>query len=101
MKVHIFFLIALIAFSFFLVIPALSMGESRFLKNPSVLLVQNEEKSSPDGETTKGVPKAILDYEKEKIAKMKRNIGRRLMCVNNKRPRKTRGNPRPFAKKSG
>lgn len=86
MKAHTFILIALLAFSFFFAIPGLSSAESSVLKNRSALLVQNEEKSSPQEETVEGVPKAIVEYEKEKIAKMKRNIGKRLMFIRTKNP---------------
>jgi hypothetical protein len=86
MKVHTFILMGLLAFSFFFAIPGLSSAESHLLKNRSILLVQNEEKSSPEEETVKGVPKAILEYEREKLAKMKRNIGKRLMFVRTNNP---------------
>jgi hypothetical protein len=50
------------------------------------LLAKNEELSSPKEESKKGSPPGIEEYEKEKLAKMKRNIGRRLMFVRTNNP---------------
>ncbi|MDO9351045.1 MAG: hypothetical protein Q7U55_07380, partial [Deltaproteobacteria bacterium] len=45
------------------------------------LLVKNGEGASSKEDSKEGPPSAIEQYEKEKLAKMKRNIGRRLLTV--------------------
>jgi hypothetical protein len=45
------------------------------------LLAKNEEPISPKEDSIQSTPPGIEEYEKEKIAKMKRNIGRRLLTV--------------------
>ena len=45
------------------------------------LLAKNEEPISPKEDSIQGTPPGVEEYEKEKIAKMKRNIGRRLLTV--------------------
>lgn len=50
------------------------------------LLAKNEEPISPKEDSIQGTPPGIEEYEKEKIAKMKRNIGRRLMFVRTNNP---------------
>src|SRR4030066_2585717 len=45
------------------------------------LLAKNEEKSPPKEGLKESLAPGIEEYEKEKIAKMKRNIGRRLLTV--------------------
>ncbi len=45
------------------------------------LLAKNEEPISPQEDSIQGTPPGVEEYEKEKIAKMKRNIGRRLLTV--------------------
>jgi hypothetical protein len=50
------------------------------------LLAKNEEPTSPKEGSIQGSPPGIEEYEKEKIAKMKRNIGRRLMFVKTNNP---------------
>jgi hypothetical protein len=45
------------------------------------LLAKNEEPISPKEDSIQSPPPGIEEYEKEKIAKMKRNIGRRLLTV--------------------
>ena len=60
--------------------------DSHFSKNPLTFLVKNEQGSSPKGDSRDGSPSAIEKYEQEKLAKMKRNIGRRLLTVNTNNP---------------
>ena len=50
------------------------------------LLAKNEEPTSPQKDSIQGSPPGIEEYEKGKIAKMKRNIGRRLMFVRTNNP---------------
>jgi hypothetical protein len=55
-------------------------------ENPFKLLAKNEQGSLPKGDSRGGPPPTIEEYEKEKIAKMKRNIGRRLLTVKTNNP---------------
>jgi len=52
-----------------------------FSKDSLSLLVKNGEQPSSKEGSREGPPPAIEEYEKEKLAKMKRNIGRRLLTV--------------------
>ena len=52
-----------------------------FTNDPLFLLAKNEEPTSPKEASMQGSPPGIEEYEKEKLAKMKRNIGRRLLTV--------------------
>jgi hypothetical protein len=65
-------------FSFVQTYPCLSQ---HFSKDSSSLLVKNEERASSKEDSKEGPPSAIEEYEKEKLAKMKKNIGRRLLTV--------------------
>jgi hypothetical protein len=71
--VFIFFLY----FSFVQTYPCLSQ---HFSRGSSSLLAKNGEGAS-DEDSRGGPPQAIEEYEKEKLAKMKKNIGRRLLTV--------------------
>jgi hypothetical protein len=50
------------------------------------LLAKNEEPISLKEDSIQGTPPGVEEYEKGKIAKMKRNIGRRLMFVRTNNP---------------
>ena len=50
------------------------------------LLAKNEESTSPKEDSIKVSPPGIEEYEKEKLAKMKKNIGRRLLTVKTVNP---------------
>lgn len=50
------------------------------------VLAKNEESTSPKEESIKSTPPGIEEYEKEKLAKMKKNIGRRLLTVKTVNP---------------
>ncbi len=81
MKVRLLILIiffVFLCFSFVQIQPCLGQSLS--------LLAKNEESSSSKEDSIKGSPPSIEEYEKEKIAKMKRNIGRRLMFVRTNNP---------------
>ena len=62
------------------------MAYPHLSNDPLILLVKNEQGSSPKGDSRDGPLQAIEEYEKEKIAKMKRNIGRRLLTVKTNNP---------------
>jgi hypothetical protein len=51
------------------------------LGQQSSLPANNEEQISPKEDSIQSTPPSIEEYEKEKIAKIKRNIGRRLLTV--------------------
>lgn len=53
---------------------------------PLSLLAKDEESSSPKEDSIKGSPPGIEEYEKEKLAKMRKNIGRRLLTVKTVNP---------------
>jgi hypothetical protein len=57
------------------------------------LLAKNEEGSSSKEDSNGGPIRAIEEYEKEKLAKMRRNIGRRLLTVPTNNPARFFGSP--------
>ena len=63
------------------------------------LLAKNEEPTSPQKDSIQGSPPGIEEYEKGKIAKMKRNIGRRLMFVRTNNPAEFYESPDDLEKK--
>jgi hypothetical protein len=75
-----------------IILPYLSISQtypqadSHFSKNQLMPLVKNEEGASPKEDLKEGPPPAIEEYEKEKLAKLKRNIGRRLLTVKTNNP---------------
>ena len=73
----------------------------KFSGNALFASVKNEqEKASP--EDSKGKPiKAIEDYEKEKLAKMKKNIGKLFMAVRTAHPPEFYESPENLGKKIG
>jgi len=76
--------IALIVFSYFSFVHSCPCLGQPFSKDSSSLLAKNEEGFKED---FKGGPHpAIEEFEKEKLAKLKRNIGRRLMFVRTNNP---------------
>lgn len=81
MNGHLSILMVLIIFPYLSTLPPYTWADPFFSKNPLTLLVKNEEQSPPREDLREGTPPAIEEYEKEKLAKMKRNIGRRLLTV--------------------
>jgi hypothetical protein len=71
-------LIVLLHFSFVQIYPCLGR---HFSKDASPLLAKNEESSGMKEDSKPGPIPAIEEYEREKLAKLKRNIGRRLMTL--------------------
>jgi hypothetical protein len=70
--------IVLLYFSFVQTCPCLGR---HFSKDPLSLLAKNEESPSTQEDSKPSSIPAIEEYEREKLAKLKRNIGRRLMTV--------------------
>jgi hypothetical protein len=81
MNVHLFFLMVLLILPYLSTPPPNPLADPHFSKNALTLLVKNEEGVSPKEDSRDGPSQAIEEYEKEKLAKMKRNIGRRLLTV--------------------
>ena len=81
MNVHLSILTFLIILPYLSIIQTYPMVDPNFSKNPLSLLVKNGEQPSSKEDSKEGPPSAIEEYEKEKLAKMKRNIGRRLLTV--------------------
>jgi len=81
MNVHLSILTFLIILPYLSIIQTYPMVDPNFSKNPLSLLVKNGEQPSSKEGSKEGPPSAIEEYEKEKLAKMKRNIGRRLLTV--------------------
>jgi len=70
--------IVLLYFSFVQTYPCFGR---HFSKDPLSLLAKNEESPSTQEDSSPSSIPAIEEYEREKLAKLKRNIGRRLMTV--------------------
>jgi hypothetical protein len=66
--------------SFFFVQTHLCLAQHS-LKDSLSLLAKNEEGASPKEDSKVIPPKVIEDYEKEKLAKLKKNVGRRLITA--------------------
>ena len=81
MNGHLSILMVLIIVTYLSTTPSYPLADPYFSKNPLTLLVKNGEQPSPKEDLREGPPPAIEEYEKEKLAKMKRNIGRRLLTV--------------------
>ncbi len=74
-------LLGLIVFSYFSFMPTYPCFGQHFSKEPSPLLAKSEEQSPP-GEVSKGSSSlGIEEYEKEKLAKLRLNIGKRYLTV--------------------
>ena len=84
-------LIVSLYFSFVQTYPCLGQHLSFFAKN--------EEESSTKEGLREGSPSAIEEYEKEKLAKLKRSIGRRLLTVKTINPAEFYESPNDLDKK--
>jgi hypothetical protein len=82
LPILIVFLVSLY-FSFVQTHPCLSQC---FPNDPLFLLAKNEEPTSPKEASMQGSPPGIEEYEKEKLAKIKKNIGRRLLTIKTVNP---------------
>jgi hypothetical protein len=81
MNVRLSILIVFIAFFYFSFVQTYPCLGQQSPKDSLSLLAKNEEVSSPKEDSRGGSIPAIEEYEKEKLAKLKRNIGKRLMTV--------------------
>jgi hypothetical protein len=70
-----------------------------FPNDPLFLLAKNEEPTSPKEASMQGSPPGIEEYEKEKLAKIKKNIGRRLLTVKTINPTEFYESPDDLEKK--
>ncbi len=84
MNVHLSILTGLIVLLHLSVIQAYPLADPHFSKEPLTVLAKNGESPSAKEDSKSGPIPAIEEYEREKLAKLKRNIGRRLMTVPNK-----------------
>jgi hypothetical protein len=74
-------LLGLILFSCFSFITTHASAAQHFYRDSSLLLAKNEEGSSPGEDSKESSLQGVEKYEKEKLAKLKRNIGRRYLTV--------------------
>jgi len=73
--------LGLIVFSYFSFVPAHPCAGQNFYRNSSSLLAKNGEGSSPREDSKGSSPPGIEEYEKEKLAKLRSNIGKRFLTV--------------------
>jgi hypothetical protein len=88
--------IALLCFPFVQTYPCLGQ---HFPKDSFPLLAKNEEGDSPKEDSKAIPPKVIEEYEKGKLAKMKQNIGKRLMTAPTINPAEFYESPDDLGKK--
>jgi len=81
MKVRLPVLLIFFVFLHFSLVQTAPCLSQCFPNDPLFLLAKNEDTTSPKEDTIQGPPPVIEEYEKEKIAKIKKNIGRRLLTV--------------------
>jgi len=88
--------IAFFCFSFVQTDPCLAQPSP---KDSLFLLAKNEEGSAPKEDSKGGPIPAIEEYEKEKLAKLKRNIGKRFMTIPTVNPAEFYESPDDLRKK--
>ena len=81
MSVRLPILLGLIAFSYFSFVPAHPCAGQHFYRDSSFLVVRNGEESSLREDSKESLPPGIEEYEKQKLAKLKSNIGKRFSTV--------------------
>jgi hypothetical protein len=92
-------LIVFVAFLYFSFIPTYPCFGQHSPKDSLSLFAKNEEGSSTKEDSKVGPIPAIEEYEKEKLAKMKQNIGKRLMTVPTINPAEFYESPDDLGKK--
>jgi len=92
-------LLGLIVFSCFSSIPAHPCAGQDFSRYSSFLLAKNGEGSSPVGDSEESLLPGVEKYEKEKLAKLKGNIGRRYLAVKKINPAEFYESPDGLEKK--
>jgi hypothetical protein len=96
---HLSILMVLIILPHFFTIPIVPLTNPSFSKNPLTLLVKNKDQLPPKEDSKQETSAAIEEYEKEKLVKMKRNIGRRLLTVKTINPAEFYESPEDLEKK--
>jgi hypothetical protein len=86
MTAHLSMLMVLLILPYLSTPPPNPLVDPHFSKNPLTLLVKNEEEVSPKEDSRQETSSAIEEYEQEKLAKIKKNIGRRLLTVKTVNP---------------
>lgn len=81
MNVHLSVLAVLVVLLHMPIVQAYPLVDRLFSKEPLTVLAKNGELPSTKEDSKPGPIPAIEEYEREKLAKLKRNIGRRLMTV--------------------
>jgi len=81
MKVRLFILIILLVSSCFSFVTADPCLGQKFYKDPPFLIAKNGEGAAPGEDSKVSSPLGIEEYEKEKLAKLKSNIGKRYLTV--------------------
>jgi len=92
-------LLGLIVFSCFSLIPTHACAGQHFYGDSSFLLAKNGEGSSPGKNSEESSLPRMEKYEKEKLAKLKRNIGRRYLTVKKINPAELHESPDDLEKK--
>jgi len=81
MKVHLPILVVLYVLLYFSFVQTYPCLGRHFFEDPLSLLAKNEESPSNMEDSKPGPIPAVEEYEREKLAKLKRNIGRRFLTV--------------------
>jgi hypothetical protein len=92
-------LLGLIVFSCFSFIPTHAWAGQHFYRDSLFVLAKNGERSSPVEDSKESSLQGIEKYEKEKLAKLKRNIGRRYLTVKKINPAEFYESPDDLEKK--
>ncbi len=99
MNVNLSILTVLIILSSLSVSQASPLNDSHSYKNPITLSVKNEEQPPSKEDSVKSPPPAIEEFEKEKLAKMKKNIGRRVLTIKTVNPAEFYESPNDLGRK--
>jgi hypothetical protein len=81
MSIYLSVLTGLIVLLHLPITQAYPLADSQFFKKPQTLSAKNGEPLATKEDSKPGSVPAVEEYEKEKLLKLKRNIGRRLMTV--------------------
>ncbi len=99
MNIRLLISLGLFIFSCFSFIPTYPCAGQHFYGDSSLLLARNGEGSSPVEDSKEGSLPRIEKYEKEKLAKLKGNIGRRYLTVRKINPAEFYVSPDDLEKK--
>jgi hypothetical protein len=81
MSIYLSVLTGLVVLLHLPIIQAYPLADPQFSKKPQTLFAKNGEPLATKEDSKPGSVPAVEEYEKEKLLKLKRNIGRRLMTV--------------------